>query len=42
MTYIYNKNVLTYNDSNILVNDLDRFLDVNDWAVNKGTKNQTP
>ena len=42
MTYIYNKNVQPYNESNILVNDLDRFLDVEDWAVNKGTKNQTP
>ncbi|MBR3169212.1 hypothetical protein IKF23_02115 [Candidatus Saccharibacteria bacterium] len=42
MTYIYNKNVRTYNDSNILVTALDRFLDVEDWAVNQGQKNQTP
>lgn len=42
MTYIYNKNVQTYNESNILVNDIDRFLDVEDWAVTKGIKNQTP
>lgn len=42
MTYIYNKNVQTYNENNVLVNTIDRFLDVEDWAVNKGTKNQTP
>ena len=42
MTYIYNKNVQTYNENNTLVTALDRFLDVQNWAVNKGTKNQTP
>ena len=42
MTYIYNKNIRTYNENNVLVNALDRFLDVENWAVNKGTKNQTP
>lgn len=42
MTYIYNKNVQTYNENNVLVTALDRFLDVQNWAVNKGTKNQTP
>ena len=42
MTYIYNKNVQTYNDSNILVTALDRFLDVENWGVIKGAKNQTP
>lgn len=42
MTYIYNKNVQTYNENNVLVTTLDRFLDVENWAVNKGTKNQTP
>ena len=42
MTYIYNKNVLTYNDSNTLVTALDRFLDVENWGVNRGVKNQTP
>lgn len=42
MTYVYNKNVQTYDDKNILVTTIDRFLDVEDWAVNKGTKNQTP
>lgn len=42
MTYIYNKNVRTYNEFNVLVTALDRFSDVENWAVNKGTKNQTP
>jgi ABC-type transport system substrate-binding protein len=42
MTYIYNKNVQSYNEKNTLVTALDRFLDVENWAVNKGTKNQTP
>lgn len=42
MTYIYNKNVRTYNELNILVTAIDRFLDVGNWGVNKGTKNQTP
>lgn len=42
MVYIYNKNVRTYNDSNVLVTTLDRFLDINDWAVIHGIKNQTP
>lgn len=42
MTYIYNKNVDIYNDSNTLVTAIDRFLDVEEWGVTKGTKNQTP
>lgn len=42
MTYIYNKNVRTYADSNALVTTLDRFADIDNWAVNQGTKNQTP
>lgn len=42
MTYIYNKNVRPYNENNVLVTALDRFLDIENWAVNKGTKNQTP
>lgn len=42
MTYIYNKNVRIFNESNVLVTDIDRFLDVENWAVNKGIKNQTP
>lgn len=42
MTYVYNKNAQIYNESNTLVTALDRFLDVEDWGVNKGVKNQTP
>lgn len=42
MTYIYNKNVQVYNENNMLVTALDRFLDVENWAVNRGIKNQTP
>ena len=42
MTYIYNKNVKTYSEDNVLVTSIDRFLDVENWAVNKGVKNQTP
>lgn len=42
MVYIYNKNVRTYNNSNVLVTTLDRFLDIDDWAVTHGIKNQTP
>ncbi|MBR3324009.1 hypothetical protein IKG24_00500 [Candidatus Saccharibacteria bacterium] len=42
MTYIYNKNVQTYNESNTLVTAIDRFLDVENWGVTRGTKNQTP
>lgn len=42
LTYIYNKNVRAYGDNVRLVEPLDRFTDVIDWAVNKGTKNETP
>ena len=41
LTYYYNKNVRTFNDVN-LVTALDRFVDIDEWAVNKGTKNKTP
>ena len=40
LTYYYNKNVRTFNDVQ-LVTALDRFTDINEWAVNKGTKNKT-
>lgn len=42
MTYIYNKNVRTYDENEVLVVELDRFMDVENWAANKGTKNLTP
>lgn len=41
LTYYYNKNVRTFNDVTI-VTALDRFTDINDWAVSKETKNKTP
>lgn len=41
LTYYYNKNVRTFNDVQ-LVTALDRFVDISEWAVNKGTKNKTP
>lgn len=41
LTYYYNKNVRTFNDVQ-LVTALDRFSDIDEWAVNKGTKNKTP
>lgn len=42
LTYIYNKNVRAFGDNVRLVEPLDRFVDVIDWAVNKGVKNETP
>lgn len=42
LTYYYNKNVRAFNDDVRLVTALDRFVDINSWAVNKGTKNKTP
>ncbi len=42
LTYIYNRNVRTYSNNNILVTALDRFTDINTWAVVKATKNRTP
>ena len=42
LTYIYSKNTLTYGDSVRLVTALDRFTDVCNWGVVKGTKNLTP
>ena len=42
LTYIYNKNIETYNEKNVLTVGLDRFMDVQNWAASKGTKNLTP
>lgn len=42
LTYYYNREVRTYGNNVRLVTALDRFLDVNDWAVNKATRNKTP
>ena len=41
LTYYYNKNTRAFNDVK-LVTALDRFVDINEWAVNKDTKNKTP
>ena len=42
LTYVYNKNVLTYNETEILPSGIDRFMDVENWAVAKALKNLTP
>ncbi len=42
MTYIYNKNVRSYGEEVQLVTAIDRFSDVEDWAVTKATRNLTP
>ncbi|MBO7131942.1 hypothetical protein J6V85_01590 [Candidatus Saccharibacteria bacterium] len=42
LTYYYNKNVRTFNDGVRIVTALDRFCDLNSWAVTKTTKNKTP
>lgn len=41
LTYIYNKNVRPYEDLR-LVTALDRFVDVGEWAVSRGSKSKTP
>ena len=42
LAYYYNRNVRTFSNDLRLVTALDRFSDVEDWAVNKTTKNKTP
>ena len=42
LTYYYNKNVRTFSDNVKLATALDRFSDINSWAVTKATKNKTP
>ena len=42
LTYFYNRNVKTYGNNVRLVTALDRFSDVESWAVVKTTKNKTP
>lgn len=42
LSYYYNKNARTFSNDIRLVTALDRFTDVEDWAVNKTTKNKTP
>ena len=42
LTYYYNQNVRTFSNDVRLVTSLDRFVDVEDWAITKKTKNKTP
>ncbi|MBQ3263826.1 hypothetical protein IJH06_01815 [Candidatus Saccharibacteria bacterium] len=42
MTYIYNRNAKVYGENVRLVSAIDRFSDVQNWAVIKETKNRTP
>lgn len=42
LTYFYNRNARTFGYDINLVDSLDRFIDVNNWAVNKATKDLTP
>lgn len=42
LTYIYNKNVRPYSNNIHLVDAIDRFSDICEWAASKNTKNRTP
>lgn len=42
LTYFFNKNVRAFSEEDRLVYPIDRFVDVEYWAVNKATKNRTP
>lgn len=42
MVYYFNKNVRTFSEDDRLVYPVDRFGDVEYWAVNRATKNRTP
>lgn len=42
MSYFYNKNVRTFSDDSHFTTALDRFTNVESWAVEKRTKNRTP
>ncbi len=42
LTYVYSHNVKTYSNDARLVTALDRFVDVEDWAAVRGTRNRTP
>ena len=42
ISYYYNKNVRTFSNDNHLITAIDRFADVEDWAVTKVQKNRTP
>lgn len=42
LTYYYNKNTRAFSNDVKLVTALDRFVDIEDWAVNKDIKDKTP
>ena len=42
MVYYFNKNVRTFSEDDRLVYPVDRFGDVEYWAVDRATKNRTP
>ncbi len=42
LTYFFNKDVRTFSEDDRLVYPVDRFVDVEYWAVNKTQKNRTP
>lgn len=42
LTYYFNRNVRTFSEDDRLVYPVDRFTDVEYWAVNKAEKNRTP
>ena len=42
LTYFYNKNAQTFGNNVRLVTAVDRFTDVDEWAVNKTSKYRTP
>lgn len=42
LVYYFNKNVRSFSEDDSLVYAIDRFVDVQYWAVNKDTKNRTP
>lgn len=42
IAYYFNKNSRNFSEDNSLVAPIDRFIDVNDWSVEKTTLNRTP
>ena len=42
LVYYFNKNVRAFSEDDRLVYAVDRFVDVEYWAVNKAEKNRTP
>lgn len=42
MSYFFNKNVRTFSDDSHFISPFDRFVNVENWAAEKTTKNRTP